>query len=158
MRFHQPGRESGRRQGRPGFNRMLCRCRAALAAVALFLVLVSSQGAGFLVHALQLPAVDTDGCFLGLISSGGKPADNPDKGLTVLRGSPAPDSRKAHDCSTCVICRQFLSSSKIYGASCPVLFAHSSIGREHSFPLIDRYPSREIAPRNGRAPPLTDLI
>lgn len=158
MHFHQPSRRIERQQGRCGFKISLYRRRAALATVALLLVLVSAQGGGFLVHALQLSEVDNDGCFPGLIYGGGKPGDNPDNRPIALRDSAAADSKNPHDCSTCPICQQFLRSLKVYRASPPVLFPNLSIGREHIFPFLDTYPAQEIAPGNVRAPPLTDLI
>jgi|GEM_PF-4127177 len=103
VRFRQLRRTKERQRGRCGFNRRLGRGRAALATVALLLVLVSVQGAGFFVHALQLSAVDTHRCFLGLICDGGKPGDNADDRPTVLRDSAATDPKHPHDCSTCLI-------------------------------------------------------
>jgi hypothetical protein len=130
----------------------------ALATVALLFVLVSAQGAGFLVHVLQLSALDTDGCFLDLVCDGEKPGDNADNRPIILRDSASASSNNHHDCSTCILCQQFLSSLKIHPASCPMFFTRLSIVREYVFPFLDTYPSREIASCNVRAPPLTDLI
>lgn len=158
VRFHQFRRTKERQRDRCGFNERLCRSRVALAAAALLFVLVSAQGAGFLVHVLQLSAVDTDECFLDLICDGEKPGADADNRPILLRDSASAGSKNHHDCSTCILCQQFLSSLKIYRASSPVFFTRLSIGREHVFPFLDAYPSREIAPHNIRAPPLTDLI
>jgi len=124
-----------------------------LAAVALLFMLVSAQGSGFLVHTLQLSAVDADGCFLGLISDGGKPGDNADDRPIVLQDGASAGSKNPHDCSACIICRQFLGSLKIYRASDPGFLARLSIGRGSVSLFFDAYPSREIAPCNVRAPP-----
>jgi len=126
--------------------------------VALLLVLVSGQGAGFLVHMLQLSGGDSDGCFPGLACGGGKSGDSADKWPIVLRNNPAAESKNHHDVSTCIICRQFLRSLKIHRASGPMLFTQLPIAREDISLFLDSYPSREIAPRNGRAPPLKSLI
>ena len=156
--FEQINRRHERRQSRRGLSRILHRSRPALASVALAFVLVSAQGAGFLVHALQLSAIDTDECLLDPAVGGGKPGENPDHAPTILRNSAAADSKNPHDCSTCPICRQFLKSPKICWASCPVLFTCLAIGHGCVFPFLDAYPSREIASCNVRAPPLTELI
>ncbi len=156
--FEQINRRHERRQSRRGLSRMLRKGRAALGTWALVLVLVSAQGTGFLVHALQLSAVDTDGCLLGPLDGGGKPGDTPDGAPTVLRNSAAADPKNPHDCSTCLICQQFLRSPKICWTFCPMVLTFLSIGRDYVIPFLDRYRSRETAPCNVRAPPLTELI
>lgn len=157
VRFQRSRRPHGRQRIRPGFNKVLHGCRTVLANLALFLVLVSAQGAGFLAHSLQVSAVDADGCFFGSDCGGGRPGEGGASQFAVLEDSAAPEARPPHDCSTCVICQQFLSSQKIHWATAPPLFAVPSMGREYVIIFLDTYPSRDIAPGNVRAPPLSGL-